>query len=505
MIDKIPRPINSLAILLPIATVRFLLHFVINHQYGFHRDALAFLENGMHLSWGYVAYPPFTPFLGRIGLELFGLSPIGIKSFSTLAVSIAMVLAGLIAKEFGGSLRAQIVASIVVAVAPMPLIMGSLFQYITFDYLWWVLIAYFIVRLLNSDDPRWWVGIGIGIGLGAMTKYTIAFYIMGIVVGVLLTKTRHHLQSRWLWIGAAISVLIFLPNLIWQIQNNFISLDFLSAIHERDVAIGRADGYFVQQLYVNTNPFTIPIWIAGLYFLFFAEAGKRYRLMGWMYLVPFILFWLAEGRFYYMAPAYPILLAAGAVMGEQWLTSSIATNRQQTAWRAVYAAVGIATIVGIVLMMPIAPINSALWNNVTSQLHDNYVEQIGWPELTETVARIYEEKSESGQTIGLLAGNQGEVGALNLYGKSSGLPPAISPNNSFWLRGYGNPEPDAVIAVAFSAEWLEPYFARCEVAGKITNSFGVLNETAREHPDILFCTGHRKPWSEIWVEMQRFS
>lgn len=490
--------------LLLVAAGRFLLHFLINYQYGFHRDALAFLENGRHLSWGYIEYPPLTPFLGRIGLELFGLSPIGIKTLSTLAVSIAMVLAGLIAKEFGGSLRAQLITSIVVAVAPMPLIMGSLFQYITFDYLWWVLIAYGVVRLLNSDDPRWWIGVGIAIGLGAMTKYTIAFYILGLVVGVLLTKTRHHLQSRWLWIGAAISMLIFLPNLIWQIQNNFISLEFLSSIRVRDAAMGRTEGFFVQQFYVNTNPLTFPIWIAGLYFLFFAEAGKRYRLLGWMYLMPLILFWLAEGRFYYTAPAYPILLAAGAVMGERWLTT-LAENRQHTIWRIVYAVVGIAVIVGVVLMMPIAPINSALWNNVTSQLHDNYVEQIGWPELTDTIANIYAEKSASGETIGILAGNHGEAGALNLYGEAYGLPPAISSNNSFWLRGYGDPEPDAVIAVAFSAEWLQQYFARCEAVAEITNPYGVLNETAREHPEILFCTDLRRPWSEIWTEMQRFS
>ena len=309
---------SDVTILVLLGAARLALHVLTNHQYGFHRDELAMLDDANYLAWGYIAYPPFTAFIGRLALELFGPVLTGVRLLSALAQSIAMVLTGLMARELGGKILAQVVAALAAGIAPMALIMGAMFQYISFDYLWWVLIAYLIIRMLKSDDPRWWPGIGAAIGLGMMTKYTIAIFVAGIVAGVLLTSSRRHLKSPWLWIGAALSVIIWLPNLIWQIQHNFISLRFLADIHARDIEIGRADGFLPMQLFVSTNPFTLPLWIWGLYFYFLSPAGARYRLLGWMYLVPLVLMFAMQGRFYYLAPAYPMLLAAGAVAADQW-------------------------------------------------------------------------------------------------------------------------------------------------------------------------------------------
>jgi 4-amino-4-deoxy-L-arabinose transferase-like glycosyltransferase len=107
--------------------------------------------------------------------------------------------------------------------------------------MWWVTIAWMTVRLLQSENPRWWLGIGAAIGLGAMTKYTIAFLCAGLAVGVLLSPARRYLRSRWLWLGVAVALAICLPNLVWQARHDFISLDFLNSIHARDVRIGRTD------------------------------------------------------------------------------------------------------------------------------------------------------------------------------------------------------------------------------------------------------------------------
>src|SRR5208282_4532176 len=119
-------------------------------------DELQFLSDARHLDWGFVAYPPFTPFVERIGLGLFGLSMQGLRLFSVLAQAAAIVVAGLMAKELGGARLAQATAAIAVAFSPLPLFNGTEFQYTSFDFLWWVLIAYFTVRLLKSDNPRWW-------------------------------------------------------------------------------------------------------------------------------------------------------------------------------------------------------------------------------------------------------------------------------------------------------------------------------------------------------------
>jgi 4-amino-4-deoxy-L-arabinose transferase-like glycosyltransferase len=494
---------NDLGILMMLALLRFFLHLLTNGQYGFHRDELATLDDARYLAWGYVAYPPVTPFIARLAIELFGPSLIGVRLFSALAQSVVMVLAGLMTHELGGSRLAQIVTALAVAIAPISLLQGALFQYVSFDYLWWVLIAYLTIRLLKSENPRWWLGIGAVIGVGMMTRYTMAFFVAGIVGGVLLTQTRRYLTSAWLWGGVTLSLLIFLPNLIWQIQHDFISQEFLSSIHARDVELGRTEGFLNEQFFVCVNLFTIPLWVAGLYYYFFSPAGARYRMLGWMYLIPLLLFFVFQGRSYYLAPAYPMLIAAGVVTWEQWL-AKLSSGWARLGWGVTWVALAVGAILGGALMLPIAPVNSDLWN-ITSEVHDNFVEQIGWPELVETVAEIYATLPTTEQTqTGILTGNYGEAGAINLYGPAYGLPEAISGINSYWLRGYGDPPPQTLIVVGYSRNGAERFFEQCDLAGQITNRYGVENEETKFHPDIFICREPRQSWLALWQSLKHF-
>jgi hypothetical protein len=336
-----------------------------------------------------------------------------------------------------------------------------------------------------------------------MTKYTIVFLVAGLVGGVVLTRERRHLRSPWLWAGVGLSLLLFLPNLIWQVQHDFISLTFLSSIHARDVRIGRTDGYLIEQLFVTANPFTLPLWIAGLCFYLFLPAGKPYRLLGWMYVIPFSLFLVTQGRSYYLAAAYPMLLAAGAVLWDRWLAGL--SSWKAGALRATTAvAIAGGALLGGSLMLPIAPINSGLWN-VTTKVHDTFVEQVGWPDLVETVAGIYAAlPAEERQGTAILAGNYGEAGAIDLYGPAYGLPKALSGTNSYWLRGYGDPPPQTLVVVGFSREYAERFFERCELAGHNTNRYGVANEETTYHPDLFVCLVPREPWPELWRRLLNF-
>lgn len=481
----------------------FLLHMFTNHQYGFHQDELVVLDNANNLDWGFIEYPPLTPFLARIELTLFGLSLVSERTFSALAQSIVMVLTGLMARELGGRQLAQVVAALAAAIAPIALIQGSLIQYVTFDFFWSVLIAYLVIRLLKSEDPRWWIPIGAVIGLGMMTKYTMVIFIAGLVGGVLLTDARSYLRSPWLWGGVALSFLIFLPNLIWQIQHNFISLEFLSSIHERDVEIGRAKGYLIEQFLFCSNPFFIPFWISGLVYYFRNEAGKRYRLIGWMYVIPFLIYLITQGRSYYLAPAYPMLLAAGAVVWQARL-DKLPMQRARRAVRLTWAEIAIGAVISGALALPIAPINSALWK-ITSEVHDTFTEQIGWPEMVETVAGIYTDLPENEKArAGILTGENDEAAALNLYGPEYDLPKAISGSDTFWLRGYGEPPPETLIIVGFSQQDVNFAFEQCEVAGMITNLYGVENDL-RDPPDIFICRRPRLSWPELWNRVKRYS
>jgi 4-amino-4-deoxy-L-arabinose transferase-like glycosyltransferase len=506
--DSAARPPAALGLLVALALTRLALHCLTNWQYGFHRDELGVLDDARHLDWGYVSYPPLTPFLARVALILFGPSLVGLRFFSALAQGVAMVVTGLMARELGGRRWAQVSAALAAAVAPMSICMATMFQYIAFDYLWWVLAAWFVIRLLRSEDPRWWLAIGAVLGLGMMTKYTMIFLVAGVVAGVLLTPARRYLKSPWLWAGAGLSVVIFLPNIIWQIEHDFVSIAFLNHIHARDIEIGRTDGYLVQQLFVSANLFTLPLWLAGLYFYFFPAATPttidgRYRTLGWMFVVPLLLFFLARGRFYYMAPAYPMLFAAGARIWEGWLETRGLTTRR--AGRiATWTALGVAAAFSAVTMMPIAPINSAGWR-LTSKIHDNFTEQIGWPELAATIARIYAAlPRQERPRAAIFVSNYGEAGAINLYGRAWHLPEVISGINTYWWRGYGAQPPDVVILVGFSRKSAEHFAEQVELAGHITNPYGVLNEETRDHPDIFICRGFKKTWPEFWKNFQRF-
>jgi 4-amino-4-deoxy-L-arabinose transferase-like glycosyltransferase len=402
------------------------------------------------------------------------------------------------AKELGGGRPAQVVAALAAGIGLMSLIMGTLFQYITFDYLWWVLILYCQLRLLKTENPRWWLGIGLFVGLGMMTKYTMAFLVISLVVTALITPLRRYLRSPWLWAAVLLSLLIFLPNLIWQIQHDFISLDFLSFISERDRALGRTEGFFTQQLYVNVNPFVLPLALAGIAF-YFSGAGKRYRALGFIFGLTLLLFAVANGRFYYSAPLYPMLLAGGAVVGEKWLRQR--SPRQQ---KRILAVIGvilfIGALVGGALMLPVAPVHSALWD-VTSQVHDNFIDEIGWEELVQTTAAIYQTEREATPSLGILAAHYGSASAFQLYGDSYDLPPVISPSNDYWRRGYGDDPPAAVIAIGFTAGALAEFFDNCNLVGRSQNRYQIEKPLA----EIYLCQGAKGGWEMIWPVMRRFA
>lgn len=479
---------SDLAILLLLASAKFILHLLTNHNYGFHRDELATLHDARNLAWGFIAYPPLTPFLASIELKLFGTSLAGFRFFSALAQSVVMVITGLMAKELGGSRKIQILSALGAGIGILTLIQGALFQYVAFDFLWVVLLAYFTLRLLNTEDPRWWLAIGVVIGLGMMTRYTMGVHVIALIIAVMVTPARKYLRSPWLWLGALAAFLIFIPNLIWQIQNDFISLEFQAAIRARDIAIGRADGFLLDQL-LMPNPFMLPFWVAGVIFLFRAA---KYRALALLSTLPVLIFFLLQGRGYYPAPIYVMLIAAG-------MTTSKPASSLTGAW----VSVSLGFLIAGALTLPIAPVNFALWN-ISYEVHDNFAEQIGWRELTEQVADVYQSLPEEEQTrAGIMAGNYGEAGALELYGVEYNLPKVISPANSFWAQGIPDETIDVLVLVGYSEETAETLFNYCDVAGEVSNSYNVLNEESNGGI-ILVCKGLQRPWTELWLVMRRF-
>jgi hypothetical protein len=316
---------------------------------------------------------------------------------------------------------------------------------------------------------------------------------------LLLTKTRRYFASGWFWAGAALALLIFLPNLIWQIRHDFISLHFLRHIHARDIGEGRANGFLRDQFWICTNLFAAPLWIAGLVFFL---RDRRYRMLAWMYLVPFALFFFGKGRGYYLGAAYPMLMAMGAAAGERWVMSL------ERGWRWTMEATFFTGLVpwGLLMCALVLPLTSsgklrdfALANN------GDLREEIGWNDLVKTVAGIRDSlPPEQQASVGVLTGNYGEQGAIEILGQAYHLPAPISMTNSAWLRGYPVSPPSTLIVLGFSREDADKAFTSCRLAGHNGNPYGVKNEESEYHPDIFVCGGPRLSWPEFWSEYQAF-
>lgn len=480
-------PVLTIAVLFGVA------HMLTNGRYGFHRDEWQFLSDARHLDWGFVPYPPLTAALEWLGLKLFGLSLVGLRLFSVLAQVLVIFASGMMARDLGGGRRAQMFAALAVALSPVPMFEATEFQYSSFDLLWWVLLAWCVLRLLRDDEPRWWVAIGIVAGLGMQTKYSIAFQLAGVLAGVLLTDPRRHLASGWFWAGGAVALLIVAPNLVWLIRHDFVSYHFLQAIHARDVHQGRADGFVRDQFLLNANLFAAPVWLAGLFACF---RERRYRLLGWMVVVPLLLFGFAQGRFYYVCGAYPVLLAMGAVVGERWLRGL------RPAWRVGIATLTFAGVIGVGLFaaLRIVPIaSSGPLRDYALRHNGDLREEIGWNQLVAQVAAIRDALPADQQAdLGIAVGNYGEYGAIALLGPRYHLPAPIGTVNSAWLRGYPHPPPTTLIVLGNSRERVDQLLTHCRVAGHTTNALGVDNEESRDHPDIFVCGPAREPWSELW-------
>ena len=490
---------NDVAVLVGIAALCAIGHIATNGRYNFHRDELQFLSDARHLDWGYVSYPPMTPFLEHIGLSLFGLSLVGLRMFSVIAQALVIVISGLMARDLGGGRFAQVTAALCVALSPLPIFEATEFQYTSFGFLWFALIAWFTIKLLQSEDPRWWLAIGAAVGLGLLTKYSIVFFIAGILVGMVLSRARRYFLSRWFWGGIALALLIFLPNLIWLFRHDFVSYTFLQHIHKRDVGEGRAEGFLLGQFIADANLFAAPVWIAGLVAYF---RDRRYRMLGWVYLLPVLLFWVGKGRFYYVAEVYPMLLAMGAVVGESWLSHRSVWGRRarEVVFFVGLFAVGTIACTRIVPIAPDGPLRDyALRNN------GDLREEFGWDELVKTVAGIRDSLPPDQQTsFGILVGNYGEQGAIEILGAAYHLPPPISLTNSAYLRSYPRQPPSTLIVLGYSKERADRDFSGCRLAGHNGNALGIRNEESEDHPDIFVCGGPRQGWPLFWKTHQWF-
>ncbi len=432
--------------LLLIALVPFGLHLWTNAHDNLFRDELYYLAAAQHLHAGYVEFPPFIAFAAAFTRAVLGTSLIAIRLLPALTqVAIIFLTASMVAM-LGGGLAAQALAAIAIAVGPVFLGSSGLLTMDPFDLLWWALAAWVLVRLIKQQEQHGWLLFGAAAGVGLLTKLPIAFFIIALLIGLLLSQSRRLLFNRWLLIGGLIAVVIASPYIVWQIQNGFPVVEY-TRIYSSGKTYQVTPLEFLSQQVITMNPVTLPLWLGGLYFLFFVPEGRPYRTFGWAYLILFVFFMLQKAKFYWLTPAYPMLLAGGAYGLQLWIQKQRGLAWQQPTAMAV---IGISGLLIVPFAIPILPTQTFLQLNaltggkgevqaenlIASDLPQNYADRYGWKEMVAAVKGAYDTltPAEKAQAC-VLAGNYGEAGAVDFYGPALGLPKAISGHNSYFLWG----------------------------------------------------------------------
>jgi len=499
---------HDTAPLLALALVMIAVHCVGSGSYGYFRDELYYIACSKRLAWGYVDQPPLSIALLAATRAIFDDSAFAIRLPAAAAGGLCVVMVGLLARDLGGSRRAQWLAALAYVVMGTSLTIPTFFSMNVFDHLFWLAAMITIACLIRDDDPRLWLVFGLVIGLGLLNKLSIGFFVFAIVAALVMTDRRRLLWSRYALGGAALAGLLFLPHLLWQLQHGLPTLEFVANAQRFKIVAMSPTHYLAAQV-LQSNPATLPVWICGLAALLAAPSLNRFRAFGLAYLIVLGLFLVQQAKPYYLAPAYPMLLAAAAVVIDQ--------VSAQPAWRRLPGAVAAWLAVSGLFLAPYAlPLLSPEAfvryaravglqaprdeQQSTQELPQYLADRLGWTQLAATVARVYNAlPSQERERATILTGNYGEAGALELFGLDYGLPQPISGHNNYWLWGPGPTNGDIVIAVGI------PKTALAQAFESITDAAVVAAPQAVEDEAPVFvCRGLRFPLGEAWAKLKRF-
>src|SRR5713226_4963611 len=466
------------AIVLYIGLAKLAIHLYAARFYGYFGDELYFMACSRHLAWGYVDQPPFIAVTVRIERMLFGDSLQSIRLFAALAGACTVLLAGCISRELGGKRFAQALAAVAVLVAGVCLSMNHYISMNAFEPPLWMGCALILIRIIKTGNQKLWLWFGVIAGIALENKYGIVFFATGVVAGLLLTEHRAMFLKPWIWLGGLIAFVIFLPNLIWNIQHHFPFFELLANIRHNGRNVPLTHLQFLGQVALHMNPVSVPLVLGGLWFYFAHPHGKQFRVLGWASLVLLaVILFSANGRPHYVAPADPTLFAAGGVAMEAWF------SRRGLQWlKPAYVCLLLITgAIGAPMAIPVlfpevyirysqllhfAP--PPIETDKLGPLPQFYADMFGWEEMTVEVARIYNSLPPEVRTkTAILAGTYGQAAAVDLFGPKYGLPSAMSPLQSYFCWGPRDYTGESVMVVGIRREELERFFNSIEPAGEV--------------------------------------
>jgi Dolichyl-phosphate-mannose-protein mannosyltransferase len=466
-------------------------------RYGFHRDELYFLACAQHLQASYVDQPVLTPLLAWVSLKLFGVSLAGLRVWPALAAWATVVVSGLIAREFGGGRRAQLLAAVAAATMPVLLAADHLAGPTAFDVLAWAALALIVARIARTGDCRWWLAGGLVLGPGLANKHSVGFFAVALFVGALLSGGGRLVLNRWFAAGAVIAAAFTIPDIWWQAQHQWATVAMTRVLNQENGGLGNISSWVIGQV-IMTALAMVWVWVAGLRFLW--RSGRPlWRALAWSYGLLFVFFALTTGaKVYYLAGTYIYLLAAGAVAIDGWLAARPGRLRN------LLLATALTTAVALPLFLPVLPPADVGGNQALA-------ESTGWPQLVGTVRTVWTSLPPRQRASAVIfASNYGEASAINELGRGTGLPEAVSGHNTYWWWGPGNPRASTVVAVmpgpvdgTGDGAYLRQFFTSVRAVATLSNPDGIHNQEWGGH--VYLCTGPRHPWGQMWPRLRSYS
>lgn len=501
-----------------VAAVYFLLHLVTATHYGYFRDALYYLACSEHLDWGYVDQPPLIAGLAWFARHTLGTSLTTLLFWPALAGAARIVLTAAFAQELGAGRFGTALATMLAATPPVWYVIDHQFAMNALEPLFWTGCAYVILRMIKTGNLRLWLAFGAIAGVGLENKYSIAIFALGLLAGLLLSEQRKLLFTPWLFAGGGVALLIFLPNLLWNIHHHWPFLELMHNIRAvgKDVALPPLA--FLGQQILMIGPMTFPFWFAGLLFYLFSRNAKPFRAFGWAFAITIGIFLVAHGKDYYSAPAYAIVLAAGAVAAEGLLAKPHFESRQRlrTGMKGlafIWLSAGVLLI--LPLELPVLPIDRFLRfqshlpiqssrterSQIGAALPQYYADEFNWEEMVQAVARVYHTLTPEEQAkTAIFADNYGEAAAIDFFGAKYGLPKAISGHQSYYLWGPRGYTGEIVIRVGAPIEDVRSGYESVTVGATIENTYALYYETR----PILLCRGRKENYQTNWEKVKKW-
>jgi hypothetical protein len=466
------------------------LHLATNSTLGFHTDELYYLTCGQHPSLGYVDFPPIVPLLARLETGLLGVSPWTLRLLPSLLGGFLVGLSGLYVRRLGGSLRLQGIALITAVAAPYLLGTNWVFQTVTFDQVTWMVALYWFLCLVTDRRPRYWIYLGVTLGIGLEVKYTIVGLILGIGVAVLLTPSlRMQLRTKYPWIAVAVALLIWAPNLAWQVVEGFPSLIYIT----NHGAGGGGPVVYLIEFGVYFF-FLIPLWLAGMVSLF---RNRPLRPIGIACAVPLLLF-LFAGKSYYAAATIPIALAQGLMAISRIERPKLRGGLQI----AVVVSSVLEFTVFFLLVIPVTPPDRIHATHLDT-VNKVFADSVGWDDIARQVTTIYGDlpASERANTI-VISAYYGVPGALEVYGDPKLRPVAISPQLSDWYFLPDNLTATYALMVDYQPSDVAWMCTSPRLIAHLTVPYQV--QGLEQGAPVTFCQ-LKAPISEIWGRLRNFS